>query len=98
MRPCTVNGDKYIFHCWEQYSQLFGESPMIGGTPAGQISQVFAIVENEDGKIHRANPIDVIFLDKIGAPRMVYTAVELNEKFIQSTKAFKKEVKDEPEL
>lgn len=61
-RACTVNGENGYFHLWEQYSQPVGESPLIGGPPAGVISQVFGIVEFEDG-VRRVQPYDIKFCD-----------------------------------
>lgn len=62
-RLCKVNGKHGYFHTWEHYSQPIEASPLIGGAPAGIISQVFGIVEFED-RVHRVQPYDIKFLDE----------------------------------
>lgn len=62
-RTCTYEDKKYIFHCFEQWSNVIGESPMIGGHSAGQISHVFALIEDEKGNIYRVEPTMVKFTD-----------------------------------
>ena len=54
---------KALFHCWDDRSELYDASPMIGGHPAGQISSTFAIVEYEDGTIHEVEPMQIRFVD-----------------------------------
>lgn len=61
-RLCEVNGRLGYFHTWEQYSRPVGESPFVGGPPAGVIAQVFGIVEFEDG-VERVEPNLIKFLD-----------------------------------
>ena len=62
-RLCKV-GDEYgYFHIWEQYSVPIPESPLIGGTPAGVVAQVFGIVEFADG-VRRVQPYEIIFCDE----------------------------------
>lgn len=43
-RLCKVKDKLGYFHTWEHYSNPVPASPMIGGAPAGVISQVFGIV------------------------------------------------------
>lgn len=62
-RTCTYEDKKYIFHCFEQWSNVIGESPMIGGHSAGQISYVFALIEDEKGNIYRVEPTMITFTD-----------------------------------
>ena len=62
-RLCKVNGRHGYFHTWEHYSKPVEASPLVGGAPAGVISQVFGIVEFEDG-VHRVQPYDIKFLDE----------------------------------
>lgn len=63
LRPCIVNGKRALFHRWEQYSDVIGASPLVGGHSAGQISYVLAICEDEDGQVFRAKCCDVRFID-----------------------------------
>ena len=62
-RLCNVKGKYGYFHSWEHYSKPVEASPLVGGAPAGVISQVFGIVEFEDG-VHRVQPYDIKFLDE----------------------------------
>ncbi len=62
-RTCTYEDEKYIFHCFEQWSNVIGESPMIGGHSAGQISNVFALIEDGKGNIYRVQPTMIKFTD-----------------------------------
>ena len=63
LRPCIVNGQKALFHCWEQYSQIVPPSPMRGGHGGGVTAQVVGIIEIEDGKVLRAFPSEIQFTD-----------------------------------
>lgn len=70
LRPCWVfNGDYYIkglFHCWRTESYVLPPSPLRGGHSGGQVSEVTALVEMEDGTI-RAIPFgQVTFCDSCG--------------------------------
>lgn len=62
-RPCRYENKNYIFHCFEQWSNVIGESIAIGGHSAGQISKLFAIIEDEKGNIHRVDPTMITFTD-----------------------------------
>lgn len=62
-RLCMVKGKHGYFHTWEHYSKPVEASPLVGGAPAGVISQVFGIVEFEDG-VQRVQPYDIRFLDE----------------------------------
>lgn len=62
-RPCRYEDKNYIFHCFEQWSNVVGESLAIGGHSAGQISLVFALIEDEKGNIHRVDPTMITFTD-----------------------------------
>lgn len=53
-RYCKVYGQFGYFHCWEHYSKP---------VPAGVISQVFGIVEFDDG-VRRIEPFDITFCDE----------------------------------
>ena len=54
---------KGLFHFWGFRSKLYDASPMIGGHPGGQVSETFAIVEYEDGTIHKVEPTQIQFVD-----------------------------------
>ena len=69
-RLCKVDGKLGYFHCFEQWANVIGESPLIGGHSAGQISQVYGIVEFEDG-VKRVNPTRIKFVDH--EHQMLYT-------------------------
>lgn len=62
-RTCRYGDINYIFHCFEQYSIVVGESIAIGGHSAGQISQVYAIIEDKKGNIRRVDPTMITFTD-----------------------------------
>lgn len=62
-RTCEYEDKKYIFHCFEQWSNVIGESLMRGGHSAGQISMVHALIEDEKGNIYRVNPTEITFTD-----------------------------------
>jgi hypothetical protein len=65
-RPCEVILEKETlkgtFHCWEQYSDIIAPSALISSHKGGQISQVFGIVEFEDGSIKRVPPYQIKFI------------------------------------
>lgn len=64
LRPCIVSGrEKGLFHGWEKWQEPIGESPMVGGHCAGQISRTYALVEDESGQINRYEPSNVRFVD-----------------------------------
>lgn len=62
-RTCRYENENYIFHCFEQWSNVVGESIAIGGHSAGQISMVFALIEDRKGNIYRVNPTMITFTD-----------------------------------
>lgn len=62
-RPCRYEEKNYIFHCFEQYSIVVGESIAIGGHSAGQISRVYALIEDRKGNIYRVDPTMITFTD-----------------------------------
>lgn len=63
-RFCKVKDKIGYFHTWENYSQAFPASPMIGGPPAGIFSRVYAIVEFDDGHVGRVEIEDIQFCDE----------------------------------
>lgn len=50
-RPCEVKGKQGIFHNWVQTATPIQAENLRGGAPAGQLMQVFAIIEYEDGSV-----------------------------------------------
>ena len=62
-RTCRYENKNYLFHCFEQWSNVIGESIAIGGHSAGQISQVFALIEDKKGNIFRVDPTAIVFTD-----------------------------------
>lgn len=66
LRLCKVKGETGYFHTWEYYSMPVGESPLVGGAPAGVYSEVFGIVEFADG-CRRENPVNIKFCDAVNA-------------------------------
>jgi hypothetical protein len=62
-RTCRYKNEDYLFHCFEQWSNVIGESVAVGGHSAGQISLVFALIEDERGRIKRVDPTMITFTD-----------------------------------
>lgn len=62
-RTCRYENENYIFHCFEQRSYVVQPSILIGGHSAGQVSGVFALIEDEKGNIHRVDPTMIRFTD-----------------------------------
>lgn len=66
-RKCSIlsakTGERQpaTFHCWEQFSNVVGPSPMRGGHPGGAVAFVMAIVELSDGTVKKVEPTTVIF-------------------------------------
>lgn len=65
-RLCEVNGKLGYFHRWEQWSNVVGDSLLRGGHHAGQIGQVYGIVEFKDG-VRRVDPVSIKFCDEENA-------------------------------
>lgn len=63
LRTCRYMDENYLFHCFEQFSSVIGASIAIGGHPAGQLSQTFALIEDEKGNIFRVDPTAIVFTD-----------------------------------
>lgn len=63
LRPCMVDGEKALFHRWEDYATVLEPSPMVGGHPGGQLRETFAIVEMESGQVMEVKPTKVKFED-----------------------------------
>lgn len=65
-RLCEVKGELGYFHLWERWSNVIDASPLRGGHPAGQIGQVYGIVEFKDG-VRRVDPVSIKFCDEENA-------------------------------
>ena len=63
LRPCMVDGERALFHRWEDYATVIEPSPMVGGHPGGQLRETFAIVEMESGQVMEVKPTKVKFED-----------------------------------
>lgn len=68
MRKCKVkNKDVFIdayFHKWNDFENVVGPSPIIGGAPGGQIKYTLGLVEYIDsGVVKEVVPNDIIFID-----------------------------------
>ena len=62
-RPCLVKGEKGLFHCWYNVSEIVAPSLMAGGHSGGVLTGVMALVEYEDGFVRKTYPGDIQFLD-----------------------------------
>ena len=62
-RPCYVNGQKAIFHCWSQESHVVGPSLLVGGHSGGTVAGVMGLVEFEDGGVSKVYPEKIQFAD-----------------------------------
>lgn len=62
-RPCFADGKKAMFHQWTNESEIVPPSIMRGGHSGGVISTTLAIVEYEDGTVHKTFPEKVRFAD-----------------------------------
>lgn len=65
-RLCEVKGELGYFHLWERWSNVVDASLLRGGHPAGQIGQVYGIVEFKDG-VRRVDPVSIKFCDEENA-------------------------------
>lgn len=63
LRPCMIGDKKALFHCWAMRYELVGASPLRGGHPGGQLSQLFGIVEFENGVVAELVPQEIRFVD-----------------------------------
>lgn len=77
-RLCEVSGELGYFHLWEQWTNVVDASPLRGGHPAGQIGQVYGIVEFKDG-VRRVDPTKIKFCDEENA--VLWARVKHNEDF-----------------
>lgn len=63
LRPCKCNGENYLFHCWEHFSEIVEPSPLVGGHCGGVVGCTFGIVEDENGKVFRVPVYEITFTD-----------------------------------
>ena len=63
LRTCRYKDENYLFHCFEQRSHIVSPSIAVGGHPGGQISQVFALIEDKNGKVKFVEPETITFTD-----------------------------------
>ena len=63
LRTCRYENENYLFHCFEHCSYVVPPSMLTGGHPGGQISQVYAIIEDKDGNIKHVGPEEITFTD-----------------------------------
>ena len=66
MRKCIVNGKNAYFHQWNTYQNVVEPSPMIGGTPGGQIQYTVALIEFDDGTVAETTPQNIMFVEPPG--------------------------------
>lgn len=67
-RPCFIRGrkgelTKAFFHCFVSESEPIAPSIRVGGHPGGLLQLTYAIVEAEDGQVHKLCPTSIIFND-----------------------------------
>ena len=62
-RTCRYKNENYLVRCFEQFSNVVGASVAVGGHPEGQVSRVFALIEDEKGHIKRVDPTMITFTD-----------------------------------
>lgn len=60
LRLCLVDGEKAVFHCWEQCEKIVEPSLLRGGHNGGQLSWMQAVCENENGEIIKVFPLNRI--------------------------------------
>lgn len=63
LRPCIFSGRKALFHKFIEISKVIPPSLMMGGHNGGQLTENAALIEFEDGSIHRVKDIDIKFCD-----------------------------------
>ena len=65
VRPCFVNGEKALFHRWEEIKEVVAPSVMVGGHDGGEIQYILANVEYEDGQVAEVTPKEIRFVPGI---------------------------------
>lgn len=59
-RPCVVNGQNAVFHCWGQASQ---EKKLKSGE-WGVVLKIYGVVEFDDGSCAQVIPELIVFADR----------------------------------
>lgn len=54
-----------LFHQWIKEEYTVAPSPFVGGDNGGQYSHTYALVEYENGTIHKVEPEYIRFIDNI---------------------------------
>lgn len=83
---------KALFHHWSERYWTVGESPLVGGYSAGQMSQTVGIVEYEDGTVHEHLPQEIRFVD--GEARDASSSYTVTD----AVKILRHELLQDPEL
>lgn len=78
LRPCLVNGVKALFHQW--YTDQFVREAILIGRTSGQVSNLYGIVEFEDGSVHYADPKSIKFQDNKLKYCFMYQTTDLQNK------------------
>lgn len=60
MRPCVVNGQNALFHCWGQA----GVEKRMKNGEYGVVNKIYGVVEFEDGSCAQVVPELIVFDDK----------------------------------
>lgn len=60
MRPCIVNGQNALFHCWGQA----GVEKRLKSGEYGVVNKIYGVVEFEDGSCAQVVPELIVFSDK----------------------------------
>lgn len=62
-----VQGRKATFHRWADRAWVVGPSFLVGGDNGGQMWEVVAIVELDDGRVVEMPPKEITFCDNLEA-------------------------------
>ena len=60
MRPCVVDGQNALFHCWGQA----GVEKKLKSGEYGVVNKIYGVVEFEDGSCAQVIPELIVFDDK----------------------------------
>ena len=60
-RTCRYRGKNYLFHFFAQDLYVVSDSMATSWCPAGQVSTLYAVIENKDGKIECVRPQEITF-------------------------------------
>lgn len=62
LRQCRYKDNIYYFHDFYLKYDVVGDSPMIGGYKAGQLSFHMAVLESQDGKVIHVPSYEIQFI------------------------------------